>query len=531
MIKYGLIVPFSYANNNNNNNNEVTEYLVPSILPPIPEKVFLQNEEEWDHIGYFVFTTDYKLSNQDFISKLELKMKGFLPKGLFERLVCKAITWCHYKISIKGSNPLPVINRAHDLIVKLTEECMKNLHCFKVLSYNINNSIGKIGSSHDLFVEDDSVVMIPLLRLHGIVLDDLNQPPLSLPYEKSLMKNEILALYGCWIKLRGPKDIYDNFISYRWGNNDSRFVKALFDSLSNYHNVDSIQHRSVDVFLDTNRLEDGKHLQQSFISALINSYVITPIISKDALQRLIHHKPDEIDNVLVEWITALEVLNIQNNNNNNNNNNNKIRLARIFPIMFGNVSDDGRLIEDLFKDGILNKISESIPISSVSMVVQLMTEHGLQPRSNISQRSVKSFIEELLKFMGYPAWITPINNSLHEICANKIIDVIQQVINIIKPINKNLELNYSSNIISNSSLSNIIDDSSFNIQEWLLKLGLEGYYEQFISSGIDKKVHLIELKSEAGDKWSVLKENLIEFGVQIKPMHAKTLFEALNNLN
>eukprot|EP01038_Epipyxis_sp_PR26KG_P016804 gene16804-23002_t len=198
--------------------------------------------------------------------------------------------------------------------------------------------------------------MIPLSRLIEIASDDLNQPPLSmLPDTKSLSKIDIIGLYGAWIKLKGPKS-------------------ALFDSLSNYYNVDSMRHRSVDVFLDTNRLEDGKHLQQSFISSLFKSYVITPIISKDALQRMIIHKPNKIDNVLVEWITALECVNItnnynnnssdDNNNNNNNDNNNKfspknqndkIKLVRIFPIIFESVSDNGKVVGDLLIDDIINQ--------------------------------------------------------------------------------------------------------------------------------------------------------------------------------
>jgi hypothetical protein len=202
-------------------------------------------------------------------------------------------------------------------------------------------------------------------------------------------------------------------------------VKALFDSLSNNHNVDSMQHRAVEVFLDTNRLEDGKHFQKSFISSLINSYVITPIISKDALLRIVNHAPDTVDNLLIEWITALECLHI-----NSNNNDKKVRLARIYPILFGSVSDDGRTIGDLFKDkdGIMNKIPAIIPTMCIDKVVELMNENGLQPRADITQRTVKSFIDELMSFLGFKAWEVKNDESAVEVCSIKIVDVIQQVI-------------------------------------------------------------------------------------------------------
>eukprot|EP01038_Epipyxis_sp_PR26KG_P012321 gene12321-16525_t len=165
MIKYGLIVPFAYSMNNS---HDVTEYLVPSILPTMPVNISRQKEEEWDHVGYYVFTTDPKLSKQDFISISELQSKGFLPKGLFERLVCKAVAWSKYssssshsqiyqdymtsyfgsqpfrmrnfpdknyiEISTKGSNPLSVMNRAYDLIVNITTEFMKRLYCYKAVT-------------------------------------------------------------------------------------------------------------------------------------------------------------------------------------------------------------------------------------------------------------------------------------------------------------------------------------------------------------------------------------------------------------
>eukprot|EP01038_Epipyxis_sp_PR26KG_P013581 gene13581-18224_t len=62
----------------------VAEYLVPSIIPPMPSNLSHQKEEELNHVGYFLFTTDPKLFNHDYISISELKTKGFLPKGLFE---------------------------------------------------------------------------------------------------------------------------------------------------------------------------------------------------------------------------------------------------------------------------------------------------------------------------------------------------------------------------------------------------------------------------------------------------------------
>eukprot|EP01038_Epipyxis_sp_PR26KG_P004743 gene4743-6654_t len=576
MIKFGLLVPFSFLYNNDNNNNNngyiVSEYLVPSIIPGMPNTVSHQKEEDWNYVGYFVFTTDPRLSNHDYISQSELQTKGFLPKGLFERFVCKAVAWSQYsslstssstshsqiyqdamisyfgsqrfrvrslydlncvEISTKGVNPLSVMNRAYDLIATLTQESMKNLHCIKAVKYDCHN--GRQVSSSSL-AGDDSVVMIPLSRLAEIASDDLNSPPLFLPGRKSLSKGEILSLYGSWIKLRGPKAIYDDFISYRWGYHDSRFAKVLFDLISNYYNIDVSQHRSVEVFLDVDRLEDGTNFQKSFITSLINSYVFTPIISKDALVRIVSHKPTEIDNVLVEWITAMECLHI---NNKRNNNDGVVKLERIFPIMLGSVSDDGKIIGNLFDDSVLNALPvDIIPTSSVNKVMELMALNQLQPRTNITQRTLKSFLDELKNFLGYGAWegINHRSKSVVEICADKIVDVIQQVITAKGVNNNNIDTSSINNTTavtagSNSTLNIISPSIQFDIKDWLVNKKLTAYYDQFIACGIDEKLHLLELKSVANDDLSTLKAYLNEIGVDMKPMHAITFFNALKKLD
>eukprot|EP01038_Epipyxis_sp_PR26KG_P012515 gene12515-16785_t len=547
MNKFGLIVPILLNNNNNNNNviiginndsSLVAEYLVPSIIPPISPNEFHHNnhinEEEWIHTGYFIFTTDPNLSNKDYIHSSELKSKGFLPKGLFERLICKVVAWGQYtspssssynsiykdilityfgnqrfrlksysafnclEISMNGSNPLAIIYRLYDLINKLTEECMKNLHCFIAVKYNNNNIINN--NFNEL------MTVIPLARLIESVSMDSNYRPILLSDGKLLSQADVLQYYNPWIKLK----------------------------------------------------------------ALINSSVIIPIISKDALQRIVNHNPNEIDNVLIEWITALECFqinncrnsqgqgyndnnnNIDNNNNNNNNNHGKVRLARIFPIMFGDVSQNASLISNLFSDGILDKVPDIIPIMSINKVVELMNENGLQPRSNISQRTIKTIIQELISCLGFGVWTMNESNneSVINVCTEKIVNVVQKVISDeyqAKIIISQLDINNNNNNNNNNNKKDILltrssdtipypsekimnESSRFQIQEWLSAYGLSVYYDIFVANGIDEKVHLLEIRNDTKGNLGTLREILVDIGVEMKPAHTRTFFNALISL-
>ena len=73
----------------------ISQYLVPALLPLTPPREL----DDWTDKGYrsffVVFTTDEKLrSEADYVSKTDLQQRGFLPDGLFERVLGKAASWC-----------------------------------------------------------------------------------------------------------------------------------------------------------------------------------------------------------------------------------------------------------------------------------------------------------------------------------------------------------------------------------------------------------------------------------------------------
>jgi len=119
-----------------------------------------------------------------------------------------------------------------------------------------------------------------------------------LPNSILIKREELKARYSKWWELHDTSLPCDVFLSYRWGEHDQKFVKLIYDALldCDYGYV----------FLDDRVIEVGNTLQDTFSKALITAKVFVPFCSHDALARMKTHNPEEVDNVLLEWILALE---------------------------------------------------------------------------------------------------------------------------------------------------------------------------------------------------------------------------------
>mmetsp|Transcript_27113 Transcript_27113/g.59967 ORF Transcript_27113/g.59967 Transcript_27113/m.59967 type:complete len:327 (+) Transcript_27113:122-1102(+) len=211
----------------------------------------------------------------------------------------------------------------------------------------------------------------------------------SLNIHRRLLKPaDVTALYGKWIPDCSLRSRYDVFISYRWGG-DSDFAQALFDSFGNY--VVGADSRAVQVFLDKKRLQGGRRFQLDFASALQNSLVVAPLLSADAMQRMLDHDPTREDNVLVEWLLALECYACPQS-----------RVACVFPIAFGTRSDNQ--VGNLFAEGLIDQLPDCVPTASAALVRQLMQQAGLECSAELEGRTVRGVATQLSKFLLFPAW-------------------------------------------------------------------------------------------------------------------------------
>jgi hypothetical protein len=295
------------------------------------------------------------------IDASEIKSKGFLPNGFFERLLCKMISVClndspsqaadwsknirkdsvlltvkgqkfrmtcilsenMIKVDVFGYNPIPVYLLLSENIETVCEESYHTLKYMTLLSLMFNEA-GRDGGSH-------------FIKLEALQRSMAEVACLSLPSDVS--PTELKELYNVWFfgyKQTLALSGYDVFLSYRRNAQDSALVKCLFHEFS-YYNLSSERYSPVSVFLDGRRLQDGEDFRESFVSSLLQSKIVVPIVSMEALKRMVHHNPAQIDNLLLEWILALHFSEISSG-------------LKVIPIVFGSYSlvDDKivKIIED-----------------------------------------------------------------------------------------------------------------------------------------------------------------------------------------
>ena len=110
MCRYGLLVPLLY--NTTDESSDVVavppseKYLVPSLLSSSSN----QYKEQWLDDGasyqtcFFVFSSSEDMKTKCIIQSSDLRSDGFLPNGLFERLIGKVVGWCQFTSKVVQIN-------------------------------------------------------------------------------------------------------------------------------------------------------------------------------------------------------------------------------------------------------------------------------------------------------------------------------------------------------------------------------------------------------------------------------------------
>jgi GTPase SAR1 family protein len=310
MLCYGLLLNLnddhSKASVIHSNSLFGAGYLVPSLFNPREEAREAEVKHEADagvnsfYVGFYVSKL---LELGSAVNISEIKSKGFLPNGFFERLLCKMITVClndspsqaadwsknirkdsvlltvkgqkfrmtcilsenMIKVDVFGYNPLPVYFLLSENIETVCEESYHTLKYMTLLSLMVN-AASRDGESH-------------FIKLEALQRSMAEVASLSLPSDVSLAKlKEVYNVWFCGYKQTLALSGYDVFLSYRWNAQDSALVKCLFHEFS-YYNLVSERYSPVSVFLDGRRLQDGEDFRESFVYYLQHSNIVVKIVS------------------------------------------------------------------------------------------------------------------------------------------------------------------------------------------------------------------------------------------------------------
>ena len=431
MVKFGLLVPLRSASTTTSTTTAavITQYLVPTLLSPasLTDHNIINWTDQPYSTCYLVFTLVDDLEMSPNLTEADLHSAGFLPGGMFERMIGKAISWSQdtarssniniqnillYKdiailtfgrqrfrlihcpdlhsirVDIEGDHPIGIQQKLLSFALKIIDECMKSLHCFTSICYktNLGPENEEVKSLKGLL---SSELLIPLLQLRKA---SKGESMLAWRGGRTLLTlNEIKSKYKQWLQLFDLRERYDVFISYRWGEYDSDFTERLFDMFTNYSI--NTNNRAVEVFLDRKRLREGRQFKSDFSAALTHCSIALPIISIDALGRMVDHNPTYCDNVLLEWIIILECFAVK-------------RLQKVYPILFGQrevattvLQSNEVVVKDFFMHPIKDSLSTTIPIATLEQASTLLRENGIEPSGRFNAYTVNSIVQEMLLFL------------------------------------------------------------------------------------------------------------------------------------
>ena len=435
MINFSIMVPLVASDETGASNSPTSSstFIIPCLLPETETPFTLyQTLGRGKRYSYcvFLFTVNDLLDTSNKIERADIKGDACLPTGLFSRLLGKVVAHCqefpentlhsmimyrseitsfigsqqfrvrecidekYILLEIEGSYALNVFQVVQDMIQSALDECMKSLKCVCALPYTSTGSDGDMTTVEcfiPLELMQNSASKGIELHLSQLVLTDTM---IREKYSPFLARTDVTK--------------YDVFLSYRWGDYDSKLVNGLFDGAS--RKTVGEDHRQVIVFKDDERLKIGEDFQFAFAGALFNTSTVVLIVSAAGLQRLVTHDPNVEDNVLIEWLLSLEC-------SKETNNPKKSRVEKILPIMIGEV-DLEENIGSLFECENFKKISTKIPVASIQKVKRILESKGFTPSPQLDTYTVKDILGAITKGLGI---------QMNEKPKKKIMDIVDKI--------------------------------------------------------------------------------------------------------
>jgi len=229
---------------------------------------------------------------------------------------------------------------------------------------------------------DDALVLLNLETIREVHLCDKS----LLVNNQLLCRAYIIGAYILWL-LSLPD--FNVFISYRHLDKDR--ARLLYHELLCLK-VGSEQ-RAVKVFLDEFRLQQGQQFQKAYAKALINSSIVVPFLSAAALRNMLNHDPNEEDNLLIEWILALECMKYLTQS----------KVRAIYPLFFGE-SDANGSVGNLFDERVINELPDIVPRASIDVAKRLLEENGITMDPNLTNTTVLRVVREISCYFGLRCW-------------------------------------------------------------------------------------------------------------------------------
>ena len=270
----------------------------------------------------------------------------------------------------------------HDRILEQVKNCilesMKSLTVITALPLTCDKV-------NQLALKDEDM-LVPIDVVRSAVLTSLS---LTGALNKLLLTpQQTRERFGPWLKIYEFQEKYDIFVSYH-KTQDKELALAMFTMLSNFSC--GVQSRAVEVFLDEKRLQHGKRSQDGLVQSIVNSTIVVPIFSIDALAKITTHDPLNIDSVLLEWICAIEGYKSDYS-----------RIKYIYPLFRGKEDPVTGKVGSVFDCEEFKQIPDIIPKATLSAAESLLIENKIfsVAPAGFADKTVKSIVTAISEFKG-----------------------------------------------------------------------------------------------------------------------------------
>jgi GTPase SAR1 family protein len=331
MLKYGLLVSWKLRD------SVEPTYLVPALFPlddSVSKRIDVVDRQAWAHgkpvtTVYVVFSLRKTLLGSGVRVK-DLAKHCFLPSGLFDRLLCTLLEWSQHcgdidpltfqlkknvavmqianvsfrlvwrsasnciELNTTSLTPITLIRRLEKILTRLLKESIQSLYLQSAILVEETSELAVADAPNDC--------LVPVTGCRAAV--PAGKFPSLVDNTEIVVDHAAIIRQHPWLTGASLVDPVDVFLSHRWGDCDDPFVSALNDRISDYVVAGS----PLSVFYDVSHMKTGDRLNLEFFKGLLRTVTMVPIVSVNALQRILKHKPVNVDNILVEWLTALVLI-------------------------------------------------------------------------------------------------------------------------------------------------------------------------------------------------------------------------------
>ena len=127
----------------------------------------------------------------------------------------------------------------------------------------------------------------------------------------------------------------------------------------------------------------------------MSAIVVVCFVSIGALERMRRHDASVEDNVLIEWILALECFHHRLSKSTDSA---KSRVEKIYPVFIGSVDGaSGKETTSFFDASDCNhtKLPDTVPAASISRAVTLLQGRGITPRPSLATTLNSQVVNQL----------------------------------------------------------------------------------------------------------------------------------------